>query len=607
MPSFRFTTEEEEDDYIPRSTQSRRNRRSQIASHNEQTDEQEDSNDMTDNFPSNTPTLSFNNSTSPLFLDEQSFEDDEYDKPLYAGSEITIRVLLSMVLHIIVERCPTKAVIEDILDLLKTVLPAGNMVPKTLPVISNFMKHEAAPVTFTRVYYCETCYLPFQHPTDNPKENYCTICKSCDSQKQPFFVHFSISNYIHDLFSTTTGYNKLQYRFHRHSQPNTIQDIYDGTQYKKWVSKGFLNQPQNISFSFNTDGIAPFQSAKKTIWPVFLTVNELPPAERFKKSNMILAGLWIDKVKPPMNAFLQPIIQELYHLQTEGITVKCNNKELVVKAVMLNCVCDSPAKAAVLNIKAHNGKAKDQNSGGGCPYCKHPGQWTDNRTVYPYLDGIHKTCKRKQEDRQDPSDLSIKGPTILHALPDFDVVENVSIDSMHSVWEGVVKHMVSLWFDATYKDAPWSLRSHIKEIDQDLLKIKLSSDHLRQFRSVNKEACYWKAVECKNFCLIAFPAVMKPYMDHDYYQHFLRFSNCMSMLYSDAIPESKLPFINSELEDFVKNFELLYSTTHMTFNVHSMLHLCDSVASFGPLWTHSCFPFENYNAIITRFLHGTRW
>ena len=33
----------------------------------------------------------------------------------------------------------------------------------------------------------------------------------------------------------------------------------------------------------------------------------------------------------------------------------------------------------------------------------------------------------------------------------------------------------------------------------------------------------------------------------------------------------------------------------MTLNVHQLVHLADSVRYLGPLYTHSCFPYEDKN------------
>ncbi len=44
----------------------------------------------------------------------------------------------------------------------------------------------------------------------------------------------------------------------------------------------------------------------------------------------------------------------------------------------------------------------------------------------------------------------------------------------------------------------------------------------------------------------------------------------------------------------------------MTFNVHQLLHLKDSVDNLGPLWSHSCFFFEDLNGDFSDLFHGTQ-
>ena len=43
---------------------------------------------------------------------------------------------------------------------------------------------------------------------------------------------------------------------------------------------GFLYDPSNLSFLANTDGVAIVRSTGASVWPVYLTINELPPLER---------------------------------------------------------------------------------------------------------------------------------------------------------------------------------------------------------------------------------------------------------------------------------------------------------------------------------------
>ncbi|KAH9379234.1 hypothetical protein HPB48_006338 [Haemaphysalis longicornis] len=54
------------------------------------------------------------------------------------------------------------------------------------------------------------------------------------------------------------------------------------------------------------------------------------------------------------------------------------------------------------------------------------------------------------------------------------------------------------------------------------------------------------------------------------------------------------------LESFVRSCKSLYGPSFMTFNVHGLLHLANSVRSLGPLWAHSAFVFEGGNGNIVR-------
>jgi len=45
---------------------------------------------------------------------------------------------------------------------------------------------------------------------------------------------------------------------------------------------------------------------------------------------------------------------------------------------------------------------------------------------------------------------------------------------------------------------------------------------------------------------------------------------------------------------------------YMLPNVHGLLHLADAVQDLGPLWAHSCFPFESLNGNILKLYHGSQ-
>lgn len=64
------------------------------------------------------------------------------------------------------------------------------------------------------------------------------------------------------MYRRTGFYDQSQKRFERIDSPDIITDVYDGSLYRKWVGNGFLANPDNISFSWYTDGVPVFKSSK---------------------------------------------------------------------------------------------------------------------------------------------------------------------------------------------------------------------------------------------------------------------------------------------------------------------------------------------------------
>ena len=63
-------------------------------------------------------------------------------------------------------------------------------------------------------------------------------------------------------------WKSIQDRFTRHHHHNILSDIWDGEEYRRFAKKGgFLSSqnPANVSFTMNTDGVSIFHSSKVRI------------------------------------------------------------------------------------------------------------------------------------------------------------------------------------------------------------------------------------------------------------------------------------------------------------------------------------------------------
>ncbi len=68
-------------------------------------------------------------------------------------------------------------------------------------------------------------------------------------------------------------------------------DVMDGKIYLDHLSPGgFLTSRQNISLTFNTDGVHVFKSSRDEIWPLLVMVNEIHPSVRYMQASCILGA-----------------------------------------------------------------------------------------------------------------------------------------------------------------------------------------------------------------------------------------------------------------------------------------------------------------------------
>ena len=98
-------------------------------------------------------------------------------------------------------------------------------------------------------------------------------------------------------------------------------------------------------------------------------------------------------------------------------------------------------------------------------------------------------------------------------------------------------------------------------------------------------------------------------MPENLFQHFMLLSEAIFIFNSQTIDESQIERTGNMLRQFCSTLILtaqLYDIRYCTANIHSLLHISDDVKNFGPLWTHSCFPFENINGCLLKRMHGTQ-
>ena len=86
----------------------------------------------------------------------------------------------------------------------------------------------------------------------------------------------------------------------------------------------------------------------------------------------------------------------------------------------------------------------------------------------------------------------------------------------------------------------------------------------------------------------------------------LLLSHGVFLLTKLSISRLELNKAHASLTKFVKGFQELYGNVHMTYNVHQLNHLTQTVIDWGPLSVYSTYGFEGFNLVLMRLFHGTQ-
>lgn len=330
-----------------------------------------------------------------------------------------------------------------------------------------------------------------------------------------------------------------------------------------------------------------------------MSITSLPPHIRMNVAYLLLGGIWLGPVKPDMKVILEPILEKIDNLD---ISIKLPEGTKHLKAKLLLGVFDLPAKAMALNFIQFNGKH-------GCAYCLDEGTYSNHRRLYLPSDthdprkkrDLHKWAK-KAERKKIPV-FGVKGTSILS--PYINIIKDVPVDYMHAVLEGVTKSLFNFWFESKYHGKRFYLGRQVDEIDSCLLRIKPPHEFRRTPRSV-RTSKYWKASEYRAWLLFYSLPILSNFLPLDYVMHLSLLVSSMHILLGTSISASDLETTKLILIRFYELIPHLYPENLCSSNAHSLIHLCEFVSRWGPLWCYSTFGFENLNGYLKKHSHGTR-
>ena len=119
------------------------------------------------------------------------------------------------------------------------------------------------------------------------------------------------------------------------------------------------------------------------------------------------------------------------------------------------------------------------------------------------------------------------------------------------------------------------------------------------------DGVHWKAHKWSIFLLFYSLQPCLNFFTRKYVKHWDLSVDGISILLKVSIKSIDIEFSRTCLTEFIHGVEELYGREHVSFNVHLLAHLPESVINWGPLWIQSAFLYENANQLLLSYVKSS--
>ncbi|KAK9078683.1 hypothetical protein SSX86_002740 [Deinandra increscens subsp. villosa] len=306
----------------------------------------------------------------------KSFYDmlEALDEPLWEGEKATNCSKLQVAMRFLTWKSTfnvSNAAYDYNISMVNELLPEENKLPKNFYDTKKSLEKLSLP--YERIDVCKNhCMLFYKHDKALTQCKYCKESRyKSGRSKVPNMVmsYMPIGPRLKRLYMSSKTAKDMTWHHDHKTTEGSMAHPSDGMAWKHFDSENpdFAKEIRNVRLGLCTDGFNPnnSNSIPYSLWPVFLTIYNLPPWMSMKDS-FIEVCLIIPGGKSPgqnIDVFLRPLIDELKELYKEGIEVydAYRKENFIMRAILLWTVSDFPAYAMLSGWSTHGRLA--------CPYC----------------------------------------------------------------------------------------------------------------------------------------------------------------------------------------------------------------------------------------------
>lgn len=417
------------------------------------------------------------------------------------------------------------------------------------------------------------------------------------------FQYISIIDTIKFLFGNETM-QKLYWQSTK-SHDGKMRDYCDGTHFANHpLYSRYPNALQIQMYFDDLETTNPLGSKTKIhkMGAVYFCLRNLPVEFNSSLANIHLCLLFnsIDREVYGFDKIFAPFLDDIRRLETDGIEVEIEGQLSVLHGTICLLTGD--------NLACHSlgGFLESFSANRFCHFCL-----TDRQTAQCVFDDDHQEFRDKINYKEhvlqnNPSLTGIKTSSCLNSLNYFHVTDNICVDVMHDILEGVALVEVKLL-----------LKRYIHE--EKLFTLDQFNDRLQSFdygvsNEKNKPSVVLnlksdnpiRQTASQMWCLLLFlPFLIGDFVSEDdhYWKLFLLLREICSIVFSPVVSVGLCVFLKQLVIDHHDLFKTLYPDRPLTPKHHFMTHYWRIMIKFGPLLKLWCMRFESKHGPLKRHAH----
>lgn len=286
-----------------------------------------------------------------------------------------------------------------------------------------------------------------------------------------------------------------------------MADITDGRVWNELLHTYSSNSKRNfLGLLVNVDWFQPFKHISYSVGVIYAVIVNLPRAMRYKKENVMIIGI-IPGPKEPnkqINSYLGPFVKELLELQN-GIWFPTSSGIQFITCVLIGLSSDILATRKAGGFVGHNAtKAcsrclKDFHRVNDHVDCSgfNRDSWIRRSHSLHCLQARRALTAQTQAARKEIEKEYGARYSVLFEIPYYDAIRFANIDSMHNVFLGTSKHIMTLW-----KERDIIKKEHFLIIQQRIEKIRVPMDISRIPNKIESAMAGLTADQWKNWTCI---------------------------------------------------------------------------------------------------------